>query len=53
MFNIRTCHLPITNATYLRLEDVCKLLLEFGSTEEIDVKNRVEKLVENLKKDIK
>lgn len=36
--------------TYFRKEDVIELLTEFGGTEETDVCNRMQDLVNNLRK---
>lgn len=33
---------------FVRLEDVCRLILEVGATEETDVRKRLGALVENL-----
>lgn len=43
------CRYIKTHGTkYLRLEDVCDLLREFGGSEETDVRNRIDELIINL-----
>lgn len=36
---------------YVRLEDVCRLILEAGATEETDVRKRLGAIVENLSRE--
>lgn len=42
-------YLVVYGNVFLRCEDVCALLAEFGASEETDVRNRVNKLIQNLK----
>ncbi len=44
--NVRFITYDLTQ--YLRVEDVAELLLEFGSTEETDVRTRIEALASSL-----
>jgi hypothetical protein len=49
MTNQHKCRYIKTHGTkYLRIEDVCDLLREFGGSEEIDVRNRINELIRNL-----
>jgi hypothetical protein len=40
----------INEVTYLRKEDIVELLLEFGGSEETDVRNRMDELIQDLQK---
>lgn len=46
--NIDIRFIEINGVKYLRMEDVAKLLLEFGATEETDVRTRLGALVSSL-----